>query len=318
MPRPRHLVLLGALALGVATWIFLVDGARMDPSAATQSASATFDNNEARPLGQSTADLQLQLKSRAKDWSVWGRLGFAYIEEARVTANPALYPKAQGAFERSLALNPADNFAALAGQGALANARHDFATGLEQGERARALNPASPEVQAVVGDALLELGRYDEAFAAYQKMVDLAPGLAAFTRAAYALELQGDVVGARRTLELALADAFSQRDRAFAASTLGELAWNRGDLDEAHRRYGEAAAADPALVTAQAGLARLSAARGDADGALLRWGDVLTRLHCPSTSPNWPTCTSPWAERPTHRRSSPSSAFSASSSRPTA
>ena len=113
---------------------------------------------------------------------------------------PALYPKAEGALQRSLEANPGQQRHRLGREGGLANARHEFADGLEWGERARSLDATSPEAQAVIGDALLELGRYDDAFAAYQRMVDLAPGLASYTRASYALDLQGDVDGARRTL----------------------------------------------------------------------------------------------------------------------
>lgn len=276
----RRMLLIGAtvaLSLSALTFVAAGDG----PGASSEATRATYDNDEARLLGASVGDLQRHLVDNDRDSVAWGRLGLAYVETARQTGDPSLYPKAQGAFERSLALNPTDNFAALAGQGALANARHDFTAGFEWGERARALNPASPEVHAVVGDALLELGRYDDAFASYQKMADLAPGLGSYARVSYALELQGDVDGARRSLELALGDAFNPASRAFADTALGDLAWNTGDVDEAQRRYEAAAAAAPELVTAQAGLARVAAARGDLDGSTSRWQQVVQRSPLP-------------------------------------
>ena len=121
-----------------------------------------------------------------------------------MTGNPSLYPKAEGAFDKSLSLRPEGNIAALAGRGALANARHDFAGGLRFADEAVALDGSNAQAAAIRGDALVELGRYDEAFTAYQRAVELAPGLASYTRAAYALDLQGDVAGAARSLELAL------------------------------------------------------------------------------------------------------------------
>ena len=64
-------------------------------------------------------------------------LGLAYVQQARVTADPSYYPKAQGVLERSLGLERSDNFAAMVGMAALAAARHDFAGALRWGEQAK-------------------------------------------------------------------------------------------------------------------------------------------------------------------------------------
>lgn len=280
-PRARVLGVVGlGLALTALAWTWRIGRSPVLSSASTGPAGR-FDNDEARTLGRSVDDLQRRLRSHPKDWQAWTSLGFAYLEDARVAADPALYPKAEGAFARSLELNPTDNFAAPAGRGALANARHDFAGGLKWGKRAMSLNPESPEVHAVMGDALVELGRYEEGFVAYQRMVDLAPGLASYTRAAYALELQGDVAGARRTLQLALGEVRAPKDRAFAHFSLAELAWNTGDSEEARRRYEESVELDPAFMAPLAGLARLHAATGAIPQALADWHDVLLRAPLP-------------------------------------
>ncbi len=64
------------------------------------------------------------------------------------------------------------------------------------GREARLLLPGSGRPYGVIGDALVELGRYDAAFAAFQRMVTLRPGLSSYARVAYARELTGDPVGA--------------------------------------------------------------------------------------------------------------------------
>jgi tetratricopeptide (TPR) repeat protein len=133
----------------------------------------------------------------------------------------------------------------------------------------------------VVGDSLVELGRYDEAFDAYQRMVDLAPGLASYTRAAYALELQGDVPGAGRTLELALGESVTPAELSFAHHSLGELAWNHGDVGDAQLRYEQALRFDPANVASRAGLARVHAARGETGQAIDAWREVTGRAPLP-------------------------------------
>jgi tetratricopeptide (TPR) repeat protein len=229
----------------------------------------------------SVEGLQSHLRATPDDWQAWARLGVAYVEQARVSANPALYPKAEGAFERSLDLRPERNVDALIGRAALANARHDFAGGLQWADKARSVDPGRAQANGVVGDSLVELGRYEEAFGAYQRMVDLGPGLASYTRAAYALELQGDVPGARRTLELALGEAVSPTDMAFAHHSLGELAWNNGDVDSARRHYEDATRLDPGFVPPAAGLARVHAAAGEGERAVRAWQQVVSRAPTP-------------------------------------
>lgn len=271
------------IALSAIAWMGLA-GARAPAGSERTAGIAAASPAEARaaaPLPRSVPDLQDHLRQNPDDWRAWAALGVGYVDEARATGNPSLYPKAQGALDRSMALRPDGNVAALAGRGALANARHDFAAGLRFADEAAGLDGADPRVAAVRGDALIELGRYDEAFDAYQILVDLAPGIAAYTRSAYALELQGDVAGAERSLQLALGEAFTPQDLAFAQFSLGELAWNRGDLGAARQHYAQAVAADPAAVGPQAGLARLDAAAGAVERAVTGWRSVIERAPLP-------------------------------------
>ena len=66
------------------------------------------------------------------------------------------------------------------GLAALAAARHDFAAALRYGRQARQVDPYDGNVYGVIGDAQLELGRYDEAFATFQTMVDTLPSLSSY------------------------------------------------------------------------------------------------------------------------------------------
>src|SRR2546429_415248 len=73
------------------------------------------------------------------------------------------------------AAGPGETWRAAPGEGAPAAARHDFTGALSWGERARQINPYSGNAYGVIGDAQTELGRYGEAFATFQHMVDLKP-----------------------------------------------------------------------------------------------------------------------------------------------
>jgi tetratricopeptide (TPR) repeat protein len=136
-------------------------------------------------------------------------------------------------------------------------------------------------VYGVMGDALVELGRYDEAFSTIQTMVDTTPDLSSYARAAYARELQGDVDGAEQIMQLALQAAPTLVDSAWVLNQLGDLAFNRGDLAAARERYRRALAADPSFVPPAAGLARVDAAEGHDDRAIEGYVDVVARYPSP-------------------------------------
>lgn len=233
------------------------------------------------PLARSIAALQQELgRVPTKDAS-WAELGLLYLQQARSTVDPALYSRAEGAFARSLVLRPADNDLALTGQASLAATRHDFAEALTLTDQALAANPASPTTYAVRVDALVELGRYDEAQVALDRLLDLRPGTAAYSRAAYLFELRGDRERAVEAMRAAHDEATNGPDRSFASYALGELAWNAGDLDAAVAAYDRAVLEDPSSVPPLAGRAKVAAARGDVAGAVEGYRKAVDRLPAP-------------------------------------
>jgi len=233
-------------------------------------------------LQQAIASLQQRLRAFPTDWQSWANLGLSYVQEARVTADPRYYPKAQGALRRSLALHPRKNLAADLGQGALAAGRHDFAGALRWGERARAVDPYSSSVYGVIGDAEVELGRYATAFATFQRMVDLRPDLSSYARVSYARELQGDISGATEAMRLALQAAANPDDQAFAAYYLGELAWNSGHVARAEHWYHEGAVLAPQYFPPQEGLAKTAWADGDTALAIRRYSTLVGNYPLPA------------------------------------
>lgn len=74
----------------------------------------------------------------------------------------------------------------------MANARHEFEDAADFARRAQEINPTDATSWGVLADALIQLGDYEQATAAAQKMLDLRPGLASYSRASYDLELHGE------------------------------------------------------------------------------------------------------------------------------
>lgn len=235
----------------------------------------------AASLSQAIAQLQARLKVLPDDWRSYARLGLAYVQEARVTADPTYYPKAEGVLARSLALNGNDNVVALIGMASLHAARHDFTGALTWAERAVAAGPSNADAYAVLGDAQVELGRYPEAFDTFQRMVDLRPELSTYARVSYALELQGQQDQAMSAMRLALDAAGSPSDGAWAWNQLGELEFSRGHLGRAEDAYRTAVRVDPAFIPPHAGLAKVEAAKGLFAAAIGDYTWVVDRFPSP-------------------------------------
>ncbi|MGW3953856.1 tetratricopeptide repeat protein [Streptomyces sp. NPDC004752] len=264
----------GAIAVGAAR-----NGA---PASAAVPATAAVSPGllSGGDLDAGIAALQAQLRAQPRDYSGWATLGLGYVEQARVQGDPSRYAQADQALRRSLQLVP-DNDQALAGRAALAAARHDFTGALRHADRALARNPYSERALCSRIDALVELGRYDEAARAADTADARRPGVPVFTRYAYVHELRGDVGTARRVLERALTTATAPGDVAYVASQLGQLAWNQGDYRTALTHYARALAADETYLPALEGRARAQAASGDRAAAVRGLEAVVARSPLP-------------------------------------
>ncbi|GAA4339360.1 hypothetical protein GCM10023086_74320 [Streptomyces venetus] len=231
-------------------------------------------------LDSGIVSLQKHLRTQPRDFGSWATLGVAYVEQARTKGDPSRYPQAERALKRSLELEP-DNDQALAGRAALAAARHDFTGALKHADRALKQNPYNERALCSRVDALVELGRYDDAAEAARTADDRRPGVPVFTRYAYVHELRGDVRTARAVLERALSQADSPADVAYVATALGQLAWNQGEYKTALGHYARALAADEEYLPALEGRARAQAASGDRTAAVEGLERVVARFPLP-------------------------------------
>lgn len=281
--RPwRRRGLLAAAAVGVAVALLAAGAVLSGPSGGTVSsapaapAPAAGAGGRTDAVSRSIAALQTRLRRVPADASGWAQLGLAYVQQARLTADPSYYPKAEGALRTSLERQPTGNAQALTGQATLAAARHEFGRALALADASLRINAYSATTYGVRADALTELGRYDDAVAAVQRMLDLQPGTPSFARASYQRELRGDVPGARQALEQARDATTDPADQAFSSFYLGELAWNTGGgVAAARRQYDEALASDPAYLPALVGQARATAAAGDRTAALALYREAV-------------------------------------------
>jgi tetratricopeptide (TPR) repeat protein len=232
-----------------------------------------------RPAARNTAatirKLQAGLRAQPDDAGSLTLLGLEYEQRARETGDPSYYSKADSVLNDALGLAPRSPLTE-SGLGSLALSRHLFRAGLQwgrraiaDGEAARVPNAIQSRSYGVIGDALVELGRYGEAFAAFDRMMQLEPGLAAYARVSYARELLGHPQTALVPMEAAVNDAGGEPEpQAWARVQLGKLHWTAGHIGQAERQYRLALAAFPNYVYALDALALVRAARGDVAGAI--------------------------------------------------
>jgi len=282
--KRRILIGTGAAASAAAALLFggLV---RPDASSGPGTVGRPGVPTAGRAAGEDTASLvarlQTQVRANPRDVASLDLLGLAYEQRARETADPAWYPKAAGVLHRAIRLAPRD-VTATTGLGAIALSQHRFREALRIGRRAQSLAPSTARPHGVVGDALLELGRYRQAFAAFDEMARIKPSSASYARVAYARELIGRTDGARDALLLSR-DASVGDDEAVAWAEM-----QLGKLELARGRYAAAAAHEyaalrlvPGYPNAVDALAQVEAARGDLERAVALERQAVTRVPLP-------------------------------------
>jgi tetratricopeptide (TPR) repeat protein len=221
-----------------------------------------------RPTDELIRYYQARLARRPDDLRTYTRLGQAYILKARESGDPAYYDLAGQALGRGLALSSDPVTAArTATELALVQmARHQFREALATARKAVAQAPGEVAAHGPIGDALIELGDYAQAEAAYEKMRGLTGPFYPHSRLAALMFLKGDAAGAiaemRRAVGAAIAGNQPREHIAWARFRLGSLLFATGDLAGAGAAQQEALAYYPGYHRALAGLAQVRAAEG--------------------------------------------------------
>lgn len=159
------------------------------PQTATASAEAT-------PAETKIKAARASIAATPENYQPHNELAMALARRARESGNPEFYDEATTSLNESFRLAP-ENLEGRRIEVWLLLGKHQFAQALD---KARALNKSVPDDTmgyALLADAAIETGHYEEAEKAVQWSFDLRPGeIAGLTRAAYLRELFGDHDGA--------------------------------------------------------------------------------------------------------------------------
>jgi len=232
------------LAVGCILVLFLSQKSKNEPNKAP-AAVVTFDNTLRLVLtpqtGESRTDGEIsQLQRRIREGrnvELWlDRLGWAFVAKARESFDPGFYKLAEQC-ARSIELrNPQSQEAMLLRAHVLQNL-HRFQESETLARRLVQQRGLSFDY-GLLGDALMEQGKLNDAVEAYQQMMNLKPDLRAYARAAHIRWLKGDLAGAIEAMQLAVSAATPQdaESAAWVNTRLAFYEFQAGRVNEAEQR----------------------------------------------------------------------------------
>jgi tetratricopeptide (TPR) repeat protein len=195
-------------------------------------------------------------------------LAAAYIQKTRETTDFAYLERASKLVDRNLAANQRD-YEALRLRNLIELNRHHFAAVVDYARELTRSAPTDPQNWGSLGDALVEMGEYDEGRSAFEKMLALRTNLFSLNRMGYYKFLTGDIEGGIAMMKKAVdAGARYPENQAWCLVELGHMYFKTGHLNEAFEAYAQAAKVFPASHAAYAGLGSVEAARS-------QWKDAI-------------------------------------------
>ncbi len=215
------------------------------------------------------ADLKQKIAADPNNVKARLQIATIYITEARITGeHPYYYPAITKILDDVLVID-SKNYEATILKASVKMSQHKFQDALVLAEQAKLINPNEAYVYGILVDANVELGDYDAAIAASDKMQALKPSLESYSRASYLREIFGDNNGAIEAMKLASqAGLPGSEPQCWSMKTLGELYLQSGQLDKAENEYKKILALRPSYAFATAGLAKIEEKKKNYDKAL--------------------------------------------------
>jgi tetratricopeptide (TPR) repeat protein len=220
------------------------------------------------------------IEKSSTDFEARLNLAQLFVKEARVTGEHGhYYPAALSLVNEILAKNPEDvdiKFRALTTKAGVQLSLHEFEKALATGREAIQLNPLNAQIHGVLVDAHVELGQYDQAVLAADKMISIKPDLRSYSRLSYLREIHGDVDGAIEAMEMAVKAGFpGYEETAWSMLTLGNLYKTYGDYNNAKNVYSAILVDRPDYPFAVAALADLYYLEGDMEKAEAKLNEAI-------------------------------------------
>ena len=256
--------------LGVVVFCGMAFGQMNDPG---RMISALQDRALAEQAGRLKTDDRIKMyealvAGRPENLHYHNLLAATYIQKMRETMDFGYLDRADKILQNVLSVE-SGNYEALRLRSEVELERHEFSKVAEDSTALTRVAPNDSWNWGTLGDAEIELGNYDRAAEAYQKMVTLGPDMASYNRAAYFRFLVGDVNGATEIMERAVtAGSASPENIAWCLVELGQLYFKSRRVEDAERAYRAAIQTFPGYHKAYAALGQVQAEKGDIPAAI--------------------------------------------------
>lgn len=212
--------------------------------------------------------LQNKLSKHPNDEQMQGLLAAVFLQKLRETIDPVYLQHAASVVDKMLSANP-KSYSALRLQNEIDMQRHDFPKVAARSRELLDRNPSDSGTVGLLGDALMEMGKYGEAGEAYKRMVELSPNLFSYNRIAYHRFVTGNAPEALSWMNQAVrAGSSSPENEAWCLVEFGDLLFKTGHAADALAAYQRALSTFPSYHRAHAALGRLLAAQGNYSDAI--------------------------------------------------
>lgn len=252
-----------------------------------------LDRNEKLRQGKEWDDVQnfyaqnvQKLKADAGNPEAMIKLAECFLVEARITGeHPYYYPAAMKMLDAVIASEPKETdvlFRALSHQSSVFLSLHKFPEAKKKAEQAIAINPYNAYIHGCLVDANVELGLYEEAVAAADKMMSIRPDLRSYARVSYLRELYGDLEGAVEAMDMAVKAGYpGYEETEWARLQFGKLFQKKGSWKEAEEQFHNCLAFRPEYPFALGALAELEIQRKnypEAEKLLKQAADIIPEI----------------------------------------
>jgi len=210
----------------------------------------------------------------------WVKLGETWVARAREASDPGFYVNAKACADIALGLLP-DDPSALDLKALVELNGHDFKAALTTSDKVIGIDSRNQIAYGTKSDALLELGEYDAATEAADKMNAIKPNLPSYGRVGYLRWLKGDIQGSLDVMHLALdsgRDARNPEPYAWMLVQAAMIFFQEGDYAGAKKGFDDALASEPDYPPALVGKARCLLIDGEAKNA----AELLAKAHAAS------------------------------------
>lgn len=203
-------------------------------------------------------------KLSASDATFRSALAAAFMQKLRETGDIAYLSRASAVLDKAPQSLQTDRLRLQ-----IEMQMHHFPMVAEKAFALLQKEPSDATTLGLLGDSMMELGRYKEAGDAYHRMAALGGNMFSFNRLAYYEFVTGHPENALGWMAQAIsAGSPAPENQAWCLSEMGDMLLKTGRETDAKQAYQWALKIFPGYHRAHAGMGRLLAAQGDSAGAI--------------------------------------------------